>query len=62
MLFGGLMIWAKLQVLATNKRDDKRVVLDKVALKNDVITVLGSAFVFTVLILVHPYLTGVAIV
>ena len=62
MLFDGLMIWAKLQVFATNKRDDKRVVLDKVALNHDVITVLGGALVFTVLIFVHPYLTGVAIV
>ena len=62
MLFGGLMIWAKLQVLATNKRDSKRVVLNKVALNHDVITVLGGALVFTVLIFVRPYLTKVAIV
>jgi uncharacterized membrane protein len=62
MLFGGLMIWAKLQVLATNKRDSKRVVLNKVALNHDVITVSGGALVFTVLIFVRPYLTEVAIV
>ena len=62
VLFGGLMIWAKLQVLATNKRDGKREVPDKIALKNDVITVLGGVLVFTILIFVHPYLTGISIV
>ena len=62
VLFLGLLIWAKLQIIFTNKRDGKRIVPDRVALKNDVLTFIGGIVVFTLLLFAHPYLTGVSLI
>ena len=62
ILFIGMMIWAKLQIVATNKRDGKRTVPEKVSLMSDVITVAGGVFLFMILLFLHPYFTGVSII
>ena len=61
-LFVGLLLWAKLQIIFTNKRDGKRVLPDKVPLKNDLIVVAGGVVVFMVFLFAHPYITGVSII
>jgi uncharacterized membrane protein len=61
VLFLGLLLWAKIQVITTNKRDGKRELPDKVNIKNDIFTVIGGVTVFIIMIFVHPYLTGISI-
>ena len=61
VLFGGLLIWAKLQIIFTNKRDGKRQIPDKVPVLNDVLTVVGGVVVYALLVLAHPYFTGMPV-
>jgi uncharacterized membrane protein len=61
VLFLGLLIWAKLQVVATNKRDGKRELPEKMNIKNDIFTVIGGVTVFIIMIFAHPYITGISI-
>ncbi len=60
-LFLGLLIWAKLQIIFTNKRDGKRVIPDKVPVLNDVLTFVGGIAAFAAVLYAHPYFTGVSI-
>ena len=62
VLFGGLLIWAKLQIIFTNKRDGKRQVPEKVPVLNDVLTVTGGCVVYVLLLLAHPYFTGMPVI
>jgi uncharacterized membrane protein len=62
VLFLGLLIWAKLQIISTNKRDGKRELADRVPLKNDILTVVAGIAVFCVFIFAHPYIAGVSII
>ena len=62
VLFLGLLIWAKIQINSTNKRDGKRELPDRVSLKNDILTVIGGVAVFCVFIFAHPYITGISII
>ena len=62
VLITGLLIWAKLQIISTNKRDGKRIMPDRVPVKNDVLTVVGGIAVFAAFLFAHPYLTGVSII
>ncbi len=62
VLFLGLLIWAGLQILATNRRDGARILPDSVPLKNDVLTVVGGMGAFAAFLFAHPFLTGVALI
>ena len=61
VLFLGLLIWAKLQIIATNKRDGERVKPEAVAARNDILTLFGGTVVFAIFLFAHPYITGVAL-
>ncbi len=62
VLFAGLLIWAKLEIILINRRDGKRVLPEMTPLKNDVMTVAGGIAVFLIVLFAHPYLSGVALV
>ena len=61
VLFTGLLIWAKLEIILINKRDGKRTLPDIVPVKNDVLTVVAGIIVFSVFVFAHPYFTGVPV-
>lgn len=62
VLFAGLLIWAKLQIIAINKRDGKRILPDTVPVAYDVLTIVGGVVVFSIFLFAHPYITGVSII
>jgi uncharacterized membrane protein len=61
VLFLGLLIWAKVQIITTNKRDGKRVLPERVPVQNDIATVVGGIVVFIVFFFAHAYITGVSL-
>ncbi len=60
VLFGGLTLWAVLEIALCNKRDGEWQKTAKVAAKSDVITVVIGIVVFAVVAYFHPNLFGVA--
>lgn len=62
VLFAGLLIWAKLEIIVINRRDGKRIVPDTVPVGYDVLTVVGGGVVFFIFLFAHPYITGVYII
>ena len=62
VLFVGLLIWAKLEIIAINKRDGKRILPAAVPVTYDVLTVVGGVVVFSIFLFAHPYITGVSII
>lgn len=61
LLFLGLLVWAKVQIVATNKRDGKRSLPAPAPRRNDVLVVVGGIAVYLALVFAHPYLSGVTI-
>ena len=59
VLFGGLMLWAVLEIVLCNKRDGEWQKPAKAAVKSDVITVVAGVVVFAVVAYFHPNLFGV---
>ncbi len=59
-LFGGLGIWAILEMIFINKRDGLWQRPESVALIKDVITALVAAAAFALLVYFHPALFGVS--
>ena len=59
VLFGGLTIWAVLEIVLCNKRDGEWQEPAKAAVKSDVITVVAGLVVFAVLAYFHPSFFGV---
>jgi len=62
VLFAGLLIWAKLEIIFINRRDGERILPESVPVINDIMTVAGGIVVFLILLFAHPYFTGVAII
>ena len=62
VLFAGLLIWAKLEIIAINKRDGKRILPDTVPVTYDLLTIVGGVVVFSIFLFAHPYITGVSII
>lgn len=62
LLFLGLLVWAVVQIIMTNKRDGKWVRPEKVPMLNDIITLVIAMAVFTAFLFAHPYIAGVPIV
>jgi len=60
VLFGGMAIWAILEMLFINRRDGAREKSAPVPIMKDVITFAVAAVVFTALIYFHESLFGVA--
>ena len=59
VLFGGLSLWAVLEIILCNKRDGAWQKPAKAAVKVDVITVVAGLVVFAVLAYFHPAFFGV---
>ncbi|MCG8672957.1 MAG: NnrU family protein [Pseudomonadales bacterium] len=62
ILFGGMAFWSALEILLINKRDGK---IEKTAVtgwKGDIGVVVMTAILVGLLLVVHPYISGVPIV
>lgn len=62
LLFGGMIIWATVEILVINKREGEWIVPEQVPLKHDIKKLVISSIVYTVLIFIHPYLSGVPVI
>lgn len=58
VLFGGLTIWAFLEILVINKRDGAWLKPDRVSHRNDVTMVLFSVLIFMAFLYTHHLLFG----
>lgn len=59
ILFTALMIWGVLEMIFINRRDGEWKKPELVSLKNDVFVVIGGVVLFAVLLVAHPYLSGI---
>ncbi len=59
VLFGGLGIWALLEMVFINRRDGAWVKPESPSLVVEFVGLVGTAVVFLVLIYMHPYFAGV---
>ncbi|MFQ6004726.1 MAG: NnrU family protein [Woeseia sp.] len=62
ILFGGLGLWALIEMLLINRREGGWVKPDSPALSVEIRTVLISAVAFAVLLYLHRYFAGVAVI
>ncbi len=61
LLFGGLLLWAILEIIMINKRDGEWAKDVAPTWTTDLINVAVTAVVIAVLILIHPWLAGVPV-
>lgn len=61
LLFGGLGLWAVLEIVLINRRDGAREKPDAVPFTRDLMVLVLSAVVVVVLVLLHPFFTGMKI-
>ena len=62
LLFGGLGIWAMVEIILINKREGDWLKPERASFKQELLTVVAGAAVFFVFSFLHPYLSGVPIV
>ena len=62
VLFGGLGLWALIEIFAINRRDGAWIKEPPPPWGSEVVTVLIAVVVVSIVTLVHPWLSGVAIV
>ncbi|MCP5381731.1 MAG: NnrU family protein [Kordiimonadaceae bacterium] len=61
LLFGGMIIWAVVEILAINKRDGAYQAPGPVPMKKDIIKIVAALVLYTVIVFLHPYFTGVPV-
>lgn len=61
ILFGGMAIWAALEIILINMRDGDYQKPEPVPLKKDIIRVVMAIVVYAVLVFAHPYFTGMPV-
>lgn len=61
LLFGGMALWAVIEIWAINRRDGVWIKSDVPPLSADVINLAITAVVVAVVIYCHPWLSGVAV-
>lgn len=61
VLFGGIALWAALQMLVINKREGAYVPPEPVSLKKDIIKFAVAIVIYTIVVFSHPYFTGVTV-
>jgi uncharacterized membrane protein len=61
ILFGSFAVWAVVEILLTNARDGVWVKPAPVPVRKDIITVVIAAIVFVIVMILHPWIAGVAI-
>lgn len=62
VLFGALGVWAVIQMLLTNSRDGQYIRPDAPALSVELKGLVISLVIFAVVLLLHPYFTGVSVI
>lgn len=62
VLFGGIGIWAALEILLINRRDDAYTKPVAPGFRGELVGVFISAAFFLLALYLHPYFTGVALV
>lgn len=62
ILFSWLGIWAIIEMILISRREGEWIKPEPVSVKNDVITVIGGCILYGVLLMAHPYLTGIKLI
>tara|TARA_R110001599_G_scaffold353795_2_gene597946 strand:+ start:96352 stop:96927 length:576 start_codon:yes stop_codon:yes gene_type:complete len=62
VLFGGMAIWALLEMFAINRRDGAWTKAQPPALSADVINLIITTVVVAVVVYVHPWLSGMPVI
>ena len=60
-LFGGLALWALVEIFAINRREGQWVKQEPPPWRTDMVTLLITAVVVAVVIFIHPWIAGVPI-
>ncbi len=61
VLFGGMVIWAAVEILVINKRDGEYVKPVAIPMKKDIIKLVIAVVIYTVIVFIHPYIAGVPV-
>ncbi len=59
-LFGGLIIWALVEIVVINRRDGAYEVPEPISMYQELKPIIGGCVVYAVFIFLHPYLFGVS--
>jgi uncharacterized membrane protein len=62
ILFFWLGVWAILEMIMISRREGEWKKPDSVMVKNDVITVISGSVLFAILLMAHPYLSGIKLI
>jgi uncharacterized membrane protein len=62
VLFGGLTVWAAIEMLAINRREGARVRPEPVPVQKDVMLIVAGAVLTAVVAYFHEYLSGVTLI
>lgn len=62
VLFGGMALWALLEMFAINRRDGTKAKPQMPPLSADVINLIITAVVLAVVVYVHPWLSGMPVI
>lgn len=60
VLFGGLALWAVIEILLINRRDGQRVKPEPAPMKKDIFLVIAGAAAYAVFLSAHAWLIGVS--
>ena len=61
LLFGGMIIWAAVEMWAINNRDKDYEIPEPAPIIKDVIKIVAALVVYTGLVFGHPYFTGMPV-
>lgn len=61
VLFGGMAVWAVVEIWAINRRDGVWIKSEVPAPSADIVNVLATAVIVAVVMYIHPWLSGVAV-
>ncbi len=62
ILFSWLGVWAIIEMILISRREGEWIKPELVSVKNDVITVIGGCVLYAVLLIAHPYLSGIKLI
>ena len=62
ILFSWLGVWAIVEMILISRREGEWVKPESASVKNDIITVIVGCVLYAVLLMAHPYLTGIKLI
>ncbi|MEC4723945.1 NnrU family protein [Shewanella sp. D64] len=62
VLFGGMLVWSVLQIYFINRSEGAWLKPRPTSWRNDIKVIIIGGVIFSVLLILHPYLSGVSIV